>query len=116
MPSYDLTKKYFKIKEAAEIRGVNQSTLRFWESEFPQIKPWRSPSNNRFYTPQDIETLKMVYYLVKIKGLKIDSAREQMRLNSKNISKRMTIIEKLSDARDELQMMLDALGKRKQED
>lgn len=112
MPPSDLTKKYYKIKDAAELLGVNQSTLRYWESEFPEVKPIRSPKNQRYYTPDDIETLRIIYYLVKIRGLKIDAAKEQMKLNRSNISKRMEIIDRLNDVRDELYLMLKALEKR----
>ena len=111
MPS-DLTKKYYKIKDAAELIGVPQSTLRFWESEFPGIKPMRSPHNIRYYTPSDIETLRIIFYLVKIRGLKIEAAKEQMRLNKTNISKKLEIIDKLRDVRDELELMLDSLDLR----
>lgn len=109
----DLTKKYYKIKDAAEIVGVSQPTLRYWESEFPEIKPFRSTTNIRYYTPDDIETLRIIYYLVKIRGLKIEAAKEQMRLNRKNITKRMDVIDKLYDIRDELELMLKSLEKRK---
>lgn len=113
MAPSDLTKKYYKIKDAAELIGVSQPTLRYWESEFPEIKPYRSATNIRYYTPDDIETLRIIYYLLKIRGLKIDAAKEQMRLNRSNITKRMVIVEKLQDVRDELEMMLQALEKRK---
>jgi len=109
----DLTKKYYKIKDAAEILGVSQPTLRYWEMEFPEVKPMRSNANIRYYTPDDIETLRIIYYLVKIRGLKIEAAREQMRLNRSNITKRMDIIDRLSDVRDELEMMLKSLEKRR---
>lgn len=113
MAPSDLTKKYYKIKDAAELIGVSQTTLRYWESEFPEIKPYRSPTNIRYYTPDDIEILRIIYYLLKIRGLKMDAAKEQMRLNRSNISKRMDIIDKLQDVRDELEMMLGALEKRR---
>ena len=45
MAASDLTKKYYKIKDAAELIGVSQTTLRFWESEFPEVQPYRSPKN-----------------------------------------------------------------------
>ena len=51
----------------AEILGIPASTLRFWEKEFTIIKPKRNSKNTRFYTPEDVETIKMVYYLVKEK-------------------------------------------------
>ena len=109
----DLTKKYYKIKDVAEIIGVSQPTLRYWESEFPDGKPFRSSTNLRYYTPDDIETLRIIYYLVKVRGLKIEAAKEQMRLNRTNITKRMDIIDKLLDVRDELTMMLKGLEKRR---
>jgi len=112
MPS-DLTKKYYKIKDVAEILNVSQPTLRYWESEFPEVRPLRSTSNQRYYTPDDIETLRIIYYLVKVRGLKIEAAKEQMRLNRTNITKRMDIIDKLSDVRDELEMILKSLEKRR---
>ena len=113
MAASDLTKKYYKIKDAAELIGVSQTTLRFWESEFPEVQSYRSPKNLRYYTPDDIETLRLIYYLVKIRGLKIEAAKEQLRINRANISKRMDIIEKLQDVRDELELMLKALEKRR---
>lgn len=107
-----LTKKYYKIKDVAEILDVSQPTLRYWEAEFPELKPMRGTSNQRYYTPDDIETLRIIHYLVKVRGLRIEAAKEQMRLNSKNVSKRMEIIDALSDVRDQLQLMLGALDKR----
>ena len=108
-----LTKKYYKIRDVAEILNVSEPTLRYWEQEFPELKPMRSPSNQRFYTPDDIEILRIIYYLVKVRGLKIEAAKEQMRLNSRNITKRMDIINKLQDVKDELKLMLGALEKRR---
>lgn len=108
-----LTKKYYKIRDVAEILNVSEPTLRYWEQEFPEVKPMRSTSNQRYYTPDDIEILRIIYYLVKVRGLKIEAAKEQMRLNSSNITKRMDIINKLMDVRDELQLMLGALEKRR---
>lgn len=109
----DLSKKYYKIRDAAEILNVSEATLRYWEREFPEVKPMRSTSNQRYYTPDDIEVLRIIYYLVKVRGLKIEAAKEQMRLNKTNITKRMDIITKLTDVRDELEEMLKALSKRK---
>lgn len=109
----DLGKKYYKIRDVAELLDVSQPTLRYWESEFPEIKPMRSLSNQRFYTPDDIEILRIVHYLVKVKGLKIEAAKEQMRVNRKNISKRVEIIDSLVEVRDELSQMLKALTKRR---
>jgi DNA-binding transcriptional MerR regulator len=109
----EFEKSYYKIKDVADMIGVPQSTLRFWEKEFPTCRPIRSPHNIRYYKPEDIETLKIIHYLIKVKGLKIDAAKEQMRVNKHNISKRMEIIERLSSVRNELSEMLKALNIRK---
>lgn len=71
----EFDKKYYKIKDVSELLGVSASTLRYWEQEFPECRPRRSATNIRYYKPQDIETLKIIHYLVKIKGLKIDAVR-----------------------------------------
>ncbi len=104
-----LDKKYYKISEVAEILGVNASTLRFWEKEFTIIRPKRNAKNTRFYTPADIETIKMVYFLVKEKGLKLDAAQEQIRVNRHNVTQRHEVVERLKAIRGSLQMMLNAI-------
>lgn len=106
-------KKYYKIKDVAEFLGENQSTLRFWEKEFPQIKPIRSTSGLRYYTAQDIETLKIIKFLLRTKRLKIDAAKDQMKSNSRNISNRVKIVEELTEIKNELLNIEKALKARK---
>lgn len=109
----DLDKQYYKIKDVAELLGVPPSTLRYWETEFPGISPRRSKSNQRFYTPDDIKRLRMINYLVKIKGLRIDAAKEELRLNKHNVSNRLRVIEILTQTRNELEEILNGLTKRR---
>ena len=110
----DLDKQYYKIKEVAEMLGLPQSTLRFWEKEFPTlIKPMRSAHQQRYYRAQDIEKLRMLQYLIKDKGLKIDAARTYLRSNPHNISRRVEGIERLTEVREDLASLLRALGGRK---
>ena len=109
----ELNKKYYKISEVAEIINVAPSTLRFWESQFTIIKPRRNDKGTRFYTPRDIETIRMIYFLVKEKGLKLDAAQEQIRSNHSGVSKRFEAIERLRAVRNTLQQMLDALNRRR---
>lgn len=105
-------KQYYRIKDVSEILGVPQSTLRFWEKEFPSCKPTRSATNIRYYKPSDIEQLRIIYFLVKVKGLKIDAAREQLRLNRNNISRRLEVIDRLGDIRKRLDHLLKSLSRR----
>lgn len=106
-------KKYYKIRDVAEMLGVPQSTLRYWEQEFPECSPRRSATNIRYYSPKDIELLKVINYLVKVKGLRIEAAREQLHENQKNISRRKEIIDLLTSTKEELEGILSSLTKRK---
>lgn len=109
----ELDKVYYKISDVAEMIGVPASTLRYWESEFPEVSPRRSQSNRRYYTPDDITRLRMINYLVKVKGLRIEAAKEELRLNRANISNRMKIIDILTKTRNELEEILAGLSKRR---
>lgn len=105
----ELDKKYYKIGDVAAILGIPMSTLRYWESQFTIIKPKRNAKNIRFYTPNDIETIRKVYYLVKEKGLKLDAAQEQIKVNRDGIDKRFEVVEKLKSIKADLQELQRAM-------
>lgn len=109
----ELDKQYYKIKDVAELLGVSASTLRYWEQEFPECKPRRSNTNIRYYKTTDIETLRIIHYLLKVKGLKIEAAKEQLRSNRTNVSNRARMLETLIDTRTQLEGLLSALTKRR---
>lgn len=104
-----LDKRFYRIGDVAQILQIPASTLRFWEKEFTIIKPHRNAKNIRFYTPKDIETIRMIYYLVKEKGLKLDAAQEQIRRNKDGVSRRFEVVEKLRTVKDELKKLERAL-------
>lgn len=109
----EFDKQFYKIRDVSYLLDVPPSTLRYWEMEFPEIKPTRSTSGRRFYSPSDIKTLRMIHYLVKVKGLRIEAAREELHSNRSNVSQRLEIIDLLTDTRDHLKEMLAALEKRR---
>lgn len=109
----EFDKKYYKIKDVSEMLGINASTLRYWESEFPECAPRRSATNQRYYTPEDINTLRKINYLVKQKGLRIEAAKQELRTNPKNVSRTMEAITLLTETRNELKEILNALSKRR---
>ncbi|MDE5811486.1 MAG: MerR family transcriptional regulator [Muribaculaceae bacterium] len=108
-----LNKRYYKISEVATLLNIPASTLRFWEKEFTIIKPRRNDRGTRFYTPDDIEKIRMVYYLVKEKGYKLDAAQEEIKRNHDGVSKRVEAINTLKEIRLRLQTLLDALNSRR---
>jgi len=109
----EFDKLFYKISDVSELLGVPASTLLYWESEFPEIMPKRSRSNRRYYRPEDLRVLRMIHYLVKVKGLRMDAAKEELRSNRSNVSRRMEIIDLLTDTRQRLEEMLSALNKRR---
>lgn len=109
-----LTKSYYKIKEVSEMLGVQQSTLRFWEKEFSCLNPRRSSTNVRYYTPADIETLRIISYLVRDRGLKLEAAKEQLRLNRTNVSRRLRALDRLESVKSNLEELLKGLSARAQ--
>lgn len=106
-----IEKRYYRIREVSEMLDIPASTLRFWESQFAHLKPRRNAGGTRFYTPKDVEDLKVIKYMVKDKGLKISAAQEMLRRNHAGVSRRQKAVETLGEIRDQLQGILDALHK-----
>ena len=74
-------KLYYSIGEVAQMFDVNETLLRFWEKEFPQICPKKGGRNVRQYTKENIEQIRTIYNLVKVRGLKISAARDALKKN-----------------------------------
>lgn len=110
----DLSKRYYRIGDVASILNIPTSTLRFWEKEFTIIKPVRNQKNTRLYTPKDIETIKMIHFLVKEKGLKLDAAQALIRRNRDGVSKQFEVIERLKGIKAKLLTLNLYLGKVKE--
>lgn len=106
----DLSKKFYKIGEVADILGIPASTLRFWEKEFTILRPRRNAKNIRVYTPQDVETIRKLYYLVKKKGLKLDAAQEYLNKNRQVVDKTFEVVENLKKIREQLVGLQTALN------
>ena len=106
-------KLYYSITEVAEKFGINESTLRYWEQEFPHLKPkTRGSSNIRQYSDKDIEQVKLIYNLIKVKGFKIAAARKYLSQNRTGAEKSSDVLDTLISVRDqlkELKKQLDGL-------
>lgn len=95
-------KRYYSIGELAEAFQVNTSLLRFWEKEFEQLQPKKNAKGNRMFTPQDVENLKKIYYLVKEKGYTLDGAKEYLKNERHKPLSKLEIIQKLEQVKEEL--------------
>jgi DNA-binding transcriptional MerR regulator len=68
-----------KIGEAAKSLGVEAYVLRFWETQFPFLRPKHSQSRHRFYGPDELDTLKLIKRLLHTEGYTIAGAKKHIR-------------------------------------
>ena len=73
------SKRYFRIGEASRIIGVEPYVLRYWESEFPQLRPQRADSKQRTYQKKDLETLLKIKELLYEEKMTIEGAKRRLR-------------------------------------
>ena len=99
-------KRYFTIKEVAQKLDVTESTLRYWEKAFSILHPKiQEGTKIRLYTEQNMEQIKLIYNLVKVRGFKIAAAKKMLSANRSGVEKTAVVLEKLMSVRDELQAM-----------
>ena len=71
-------KRYFTIGEVSELCAVKPHVLRYWEQEFPQLKPVKRRGNRRYYQRADVLTIRQIRSLLYDQGFTIGGARQQM--------------------------------------
>ncbi len=71
-------KRYFTIGEVAELCAVKPHVLRYWEQEFPQLKPIKRRGNRRYYQHQDVLMIRQIRTLLYEEGFTIGGARQRM--------------------------------------
>lgn len=103
-------KIFYSISEVAAMFSVNESLLRFWEKEFPQISPKKGSRGIRSYSKEDIERIRVIYDLLKVRGLKIAAARDILKQNKEGVPRPIEALQHLREVRAELVAMRDALS------
>lgn len=99
-------KLYYSIKEVAEMFELNESTLRYWEQEFPFLRPKTTgPAKVRQYQEKDIEQIRLIHNLVKERGFKLAAARKILTENRKGVETKADVLSRLIDIRSELQAL-----------
>jgi DNA-binding transcriptional MerR regulator len=71
-------KRYFTIGEVSDLCGVKPHVLRYWEQEFPQLKPVKRRGNRRYYQRQDVLMIRQIRSLLYEQGFTIGGARQKM--------------------------------------
>ena len=102
-------KLYYSIREVAGMLQLPEHTLRFWEKEFPALKPKKTGGGARQYTQKDVDLLRLIHHLVKEQGLTIKAARERLKTSRQQVVNRQEIVARLRDIRAELMLMKEKL-------
>lgn len=93
----------YTIGEVAGKIGENTSTVRFWSDSFPKfIRPGRNAKGNRIYSPEDIETLKLVRFLLKTERLTVEGAAKRLQEDRKGAERKFRVVESLTFIREQL--------------
>ena len=72
-------KRYFAIGEVSELCAVKPHVLRYWEQEFPQLKPVKRRGNRRYYQHDDVQMIRRIRSLLYEQGFTIGGARQRLR-------------------------------------
>lgn len=108
-PVTNKQKLYYTIGEVSDMFNVNQSLLRYWETEFKTINPKRSPKGTRYYSQKDIEEIKLIHYLLKERKLKIEGAKQVLKLKRESTVRSQQVVERLKSLRSELIAIMEEL-------
>lgn len=102
-------KLYYSIGEVAQMFDVNESTLRFWEKEFDIIRPRKTNKGTRFYKQEDIDSIRLIYHLVKERGMTLAGARQKLKNNKEATVQQEEIVNRLKQVKEELLSIKEAL-------
>ena len=112
-------KLYFRIGEVATLCHLPAYVLRFWESEFPQLRPVKSSTGQRMYRKRDVESVMRIKQLLYEQGFTISGARQQMRAEVKSDKSQSAIpfptqaVPEIQHIRQGLREILELLSARK---
>ena len=104
-----IEKIFFNVGEVAEMIGENASLIRYWENQFDALKPHKNKKGTRLFTKDDIETVKLIHYLVKVRGLTLKGAKQKLKENRDETVNNFEIVERLQNIKKELIDIRDAL-------
>ena len=105
-----MAKLLYSMGEVTVMFDVNASLIRYWESKFDCIKPHKNKKGNRMFTPSDIENFKLIYHLVKEKGMTLEGANSAMKRRGKSVKRDVSILERLQNIRAMLLEVRESLG------
>lgn len=107
MAESELTKRYYTISEVADMFEVSKSLIRFWENEFPSLRPHKTSKGERKFTPKNIEEFRLIYQLVKERGFTLEGAKQEIKRQQDYHKERLQHIKRLKQIRKFLLQLRD---------
>ncbi len=101
-------KRYFTIGEVSELCQVKPHVLRYWEQEFPHLKPVKRRGNRRYYQHQDVLMIREIRHLLYQQGYTIGGARQKLSTEDEN-DNNSQYLDVLKQLRRELEELLSVL-------
>ena len=99
----ETTRIYYSMAEVKEVTNLPASTLRYWESQFQQLKPRKDGHGNRYYTLQDIELIKQIKYIRDdLKITRIEAIQTELKSGTKKVDIRQRATDILERVKSEL--------------
>ncbi len=100
-----LSKHYYTTSEVAEMFDVSNSLIRYWETEFSNLRPSKNTKGERRFTKKNIEQIATIYHLVKEKGFTLEGARKEMAAHKAYQKERKKHLKKLRKLREGLDQL-----------
>ncbi|MCL1821336.1 MAG: MerR family transcriptional regulator [Prolixibacteraceae bacterium] len=97
-----IEKAYYTISEVAQMFDVNASLIRHWDREFPSLKPAKNKKGNRLFTPSAVEHFRLIYHLVKERGMTLKGAQQLLAKNKDGATKSFEVTKMLTQIKDQL--------------
>lgn len=92
-------KNYYQISEVAEMFQVNASLIRFWANEFDILQPRKNGKGDRLFRPEDIQNLKLIYYLVRERKYTLEGARQKLKEERTKVQANFELVQTLTRIR-----------------
>ena len=93
----EISKMYYTMGEVSAMFDVNQSLIRYYEREFDILQPKKNKKGNRYFTPEDVENLKIIFHLIRDKGYTLAGAKEHLKNNIGDTKDNQNVINTLEN-------------------
>jgi DNA-binding transcriptional MerR regulator len=89
-------KQYYPTRVVADWLGITVTQLRSWENEFDILKPKKNGKGDRFFRPQDVKNLQIIYHLIRVRKFTVQGAKQYLEENKKKLQTTMQLTDSLN--------------------